>query len=190
MNYQIYKPNSKNTGCAFNFSIDTRNNKANFYVNAIQQFGWNEKTKNGSFVGNKDNPEKKVSIKLNEYELGEIVSTIETRIPWSGYHDFNDNKTSISFVPWDKVRKISTKDKGYVEHIAPAFGFSIIRNGNQIFRVSLEPGEVQVLKHMILKFFDLRLQSSSNVTKQFDAPNNTDSSTREQSSSEDSDFDF
>jgi len=161
MNLQIYKPNAKNTGSAFNFSIDTRNEKPVFYVNAILQHSWNSTTKTGSFSGNKDNPDKKLAIKLNEFELGEILSTLNTRIPWSGFHDFNDNKTSIGLTPWDKPKKVKDKNGNYHEFKSPAFGFTVTRNGSQTFRISLEPGEVEVLKRLIATFFDLFLASTS-----------------------------
>ena len=47
-----------------------------FYVNAIQQHSWNDKTKTGSFVQNREDPDKNISFKLNEFELGEMLSAI------------------------------------------------------------------------------------------------------------------
>ena len=165
MNLQIYKPNSKNSGAAFNFSIDTRGEKPIFYVNAILQHSWNDSTKTGSFSGNKDNPDKKLAIKLNEFELGEMLSTFNTRIPWSGFHDFNDNKTSISLTPWDKTKKLKDKTGNFHEFVLPAFGFSVTRNGSQNFRISLEPGEAEVLKRFIGNYLDLFLKSTSKMQK-------------------------
>ena len=50
MNYSLYKPNSKVTGCAFQFKVgQSKSNEKTLYVSAIQQAGWNENTKTGSF---------------------------------------------------------------------------------------------------------------------------------------------
>ena len=58
---------------------------------------------------------------------------------------FEDNKTSIKFVPWDKKTKIKSGDQEkYVT--LPAFGVTFTRNGNQTFRIPIEPGEVENLK--------------------------------------------
>ena len=54
MNVAIYKPNSKNTGCAFSFRVSTQGKLPVFYVNAIQQHSWDDKKKTGSFIKNKD----------------------------------------------------------------------------------------------------------------------------------------
>jgi len=160
MNLLLYKPNSKNTGCGFNFSIDQRGGKPTFYINAIQQFSWNTESKNGSFSGNKDNPDKKLGTKLNETELGEMLSSFSSRVPWSAFHDFNDNKTSFSLTPWDKTRKIKGKT-GTTDHIVPAFGFTVTRNGSQTFRISLEPGEVELLKSYIQKYLNIFFESTT-----------------------------
>ena len=69
MNLAFYKPNSKNTGCAFSFQLSTKGSPT-VYVNGIQQFSWNEQTKDGSFSGNRENPEKTIAIKINENEIG------------------------------------------------------------------------------------------------------------------------
>jgi hypothetical protein len=66
---QLYKPNSKSSGCAFSFRLGTTGKFKDpcLYVNAIMQHSWNEKTKNGSFSENVKNPEKKAIINLNEF---------------------------------------------------------------------------------------------------------------------------
>ena len=142
MNVAIYKPNSKNTGCAFSFRVSTQGKSPVLYVNAIQQYSWDEKKKTGSFIKNKDADDKNVSFKLNDFELGEILSSVTSRIPWNAYHSFNDNTTQIRFAPWDKPRRIKGKDGAEQSFTSPAFGLSVTRNGNQNYRIALEPGEV------------------------------------------------
>ena len=84
MNVAIYKPNSKNNGCAFSFRVSTQGKSPVFYVNAIQQYSWDDNKKTGSFIKNKDADDKNVSFKLNDFELGEILSSIKSRVPWNG----------------------------------------------------------------------------------------------------------
>ena len=166
MNVAIYKPNAKKTGHAFNFQIATKKG-GTFYVNDIQHHSWNEKTKTGSFVQNREDPDKNISFKLNEFELGEILSAFEGRYAWNAFHSFNDNKTIIKLAPWDKKRTIKTKD-GDESLTVPAFGFSVTRNGNQNFRLPLEPGEVEALKRLIYKYFDVLFQN-----REFQSDGNT-----------------
>ena len=134
MSLQIYKPNAKNTGSAFNFSIDTRGDKPIFYVNAIQQFSWNEQTKNGSFSGNRENPEKTIAVKLNEIEIGGLIHAIRTYGEWKAFHSFEENKTQIS---WTRYKKKDGSD---------AFSFSISRNGNQKFGMGVELSEAETIR--------------------------------------------
>tara|TARA_Y100000004_G_scaffold123469_1_gene138804 strand:- start:879 stop:1469 length:591 start_codon:yes stop_codon:yes gene_type:complete len=155
MNAAIYKPNSKNSGCAFSFRISTQGKSPVFYVNAIQQYSWDNNKKTGSFIKNKDVDDKNVSFKLNDFELGEILSSIKSRVPWNGYHSFNDNTTMIRFAPWDKPRKIKGKDGAEQSFVSPAFGLSVTRNGNQNYRIALEPGETEVLRLLIEKYFEV-----------------------------------
>jgi hypothetical protein len=155
MNVAIYKPNSKNTGCAFSFRVSTQGKLPVFYVNAIQQYSWDDKKKTGSFIKNKDIDDKNVSFKLNDFELGEVLSSISSRVPWNGYHSFNDNTTQIRFAPWDKPRKIKGKDGAEQSFTSPAFGLSVTRNGNQTYRIALEPGETEVLKKLIERYFQV-----------------------------------
>ena len=133
MNLAFYKPNSKNLGCAFSFQLSTKG-PPTVYVNGIQQFSWNEQTKNGSFYGNKDNPEKTIAIKLNETEIGGLIHAIRTYGDWKAFHSFQENKTQIS---WNRYTK---KDGGQ------AFSFSISRNGNQKFGMGVELSEAETLR--------------------------------------------
>ena len=85
--------------------------------------------------------------------MGSIISAIDNRFEWSTYHSFEDNKTQIRFSPWDKEIKVSkinqkTKETYEEKQMLPAFGLTVIRNGNQTFRIALEPGEAQCLKEV------------------------------------------
>ena len=143
MSISLYKPNSKNSGCAFNFKIGVNRNKEPVvYVSAIQQYSWDEKKKSGNFSGNKDDPDKNINLKFSEFEIGGILSAFSCRYEYSAFHSYEENKTSIKFTPWDKP----CKDSKGTQKTIPAFGITFTRNGNQSFRVPLEPGEVENLK--------------------------------------------
>ena len=158
MSLSLYKPNSKNAGCAFNFKIGTnKKHEPTLYVSSIQQFGWDSKTNTGNFSGNKDDPDKNIHVKFNEWEVGSIISAFNHRSEYSTFHAFEDNKTTIKFTPWDKrvkVKKQDPKTKQYVDEtvISPAFGVVFTRNGNQTFRVPIEAGEVETIKEFLKLF--------------------------------------
>lgn len=151
MNLAFYKPNSKNTGCAFSFQLSTKD-KPTVYVNGIQQFSWNDQTKNGSFSGNQKNPEKTIAIKINENEIGGLIHAIRTYGEWKAFHSFEENKTQIS---WTRYKK---KDG------ADAFSFSILRNGNQKFGMGVELSEAEALRVFLetclVKIFESKVQAS------------------------------
>ena len=139
----LYKPNSKNLGCAFAFNLgNTGKDKAPcVYINAIQQHSWNEKTKNGSFSENAKNPEKTIAIKLNEFELGGLINAIENAAEYKAFHTFDDNKTVISFAPYAK------KDG------SKAFSLSVTKNSTMKFGIGIETGEAYTLR----EFFRMAL---------------------------------
>jgi len=156
MSIQIYKPNKSNNGFAFNFSmgLERKNNEPVLYVSAIAQHSWDEKKKIGSFTANKENPEKNLNLKFNEFECGSIIDAIERRYEYSTFHKYEDNKTTIKFTPWDKNTKSSkfnpsTKQYEDYNYISPCFGLSITKNGNNTFKIPLEPGESYCIKEYI-----------------------------------------
>tara|TARA_Y100000592_G_scaffold18799_1_gene28758 strand:- start:13830 stop:14381 length:552 start_codon:yes stop_codon:yes gene_type:complete len=148
----LYKPNSKNNGCAFNFQIgtDNKSKEPTLYVSAIQQYSWDADKRIGSFSKNRDNPEKNINVKLDEFECGEIISAFRNRNEYSTFHAFGDNKTSIKFVPWDKKYKPYGSDK---EQLVRAFGINISRSGNT-FKIPLEPGDIEVLSRFLKHYLD------------------------------------
>lgn len=140
---QYYKPNSNNTGCAFGFQLGSSNKskEPTLFMTAIQQFSWNEKTKNGSFSENFKNPEKSISLKFNENEIGGFIYAIEQYVDFSTFHTYEENKTSISFKPY-------TKKNGQ-----KAFSFSVVRNSANKFGIGLEMSEA----YSLLQFFKFTL---------------------------------
>lgn len=131
----FYKPNSNNTGNAFGFrlGIQGKNQEPCLYMTAVQQHSWDSKKKSGSFSANSKNPEKSISIKFNESELGGFIYAIQNYDKFNAFHSFDDNKTSISLSPYTK--KDGTK----------AFSFSVTRNSATKFGIGLEMSEAYLL---------------------------------------------
>lgn len=157
MQYQVYKPNSKNAGSAFSFSIgQVQGGKPAIFVNAVQQASWNDKEKIGSFKENAKDPQKSTTIMLNANEAGEMLSSIKSRIPVTFFHKTPENSSIITFSPWDKDRTIKerTGDKVYK---SPAFGLSISKNSTLQFKIALEAGEAEVLSFLLKDFVNQSL---------------------------------
>lgn len=149
--YDIYKPNSFNTGCAFSFKIietDKEGNKVrpSFWIQAIKQARWDTQKKLGSFKENAKNPEKNIFFKLNENEIGGLLNAIERRVLFSAFHSFGEDKTQISFKPYEK----KNGDK--------AFSFSVTKNSALKFGIGVEFSEARTLKAFLdlflMKFFN------------------------------------
>ncbi len=151
MSISIYKPNSKNTGAGFSFQmgLNSKSREPTLFVKSILQHSWDGDKKQGYFKDNLDNPDKNIIVKFNEFEIGHIIHAFRTRLDYSTFHSFGEDKTSIKFTPWDKKIKKSVKSSdGQWEDkwsTIPAFGVQFTRNGNQTFQISLEPGECEVL---------------------------------------------
>ena len=167
MSVVLYKPNSKNTGAAFTFSIgsDRKNDEPVLFISAIAQHGWNSEKKIGSFSPNAKDPEKTVNVKFNEYECGEILSAIKHRHVYSAFHSFDDKSATIKFTPWDKAVKVSQYDseaKDFKESTiqVPAFGVSISKGKGHTFKIPLNAGETEVLSEylcfLLRKLFEVR----------------------------------
>jgi hypothetical protein len=149
--YDIYKPNSYNTGCAFSFKIvetDKEGNKIKptFLIQSIKQATWDAKKKTGSFSANAKDPEKNIYFKLSENEIGGMLNAIENYTEFSAFHSYNDDKTQISFKPYTK----KNGDK--------AFSFSVVKNSTLKFGMGVELSEARTLKGLfdlfLFKFFN------------------------------------
>ena len=150
MQYNLYKPNSYNSGCAFSFKIiskdkDGNETKPSFLIQGIKQASWDDQKKTGSFSANAKDPEKNIYIKLNEHEVGSLILSIEKYTEFKAFHSFKDDKTQISFKHYQK------KNGGN------AFSFSIVKNGSLKFGLGIELGEaralVVLLEMFLTKFF-------------------------------------
>lgn len=151
MNLQLYKPNSKNTGCAISFQISQKGDgEPQFYVNCIAQHSWDDKKKTGSFSGSRNDPSKTVALKFNEFELGELINSFNREVPYSAFHTSESTKTQIRLTTYEK-----TRGSGDFAVKVKAFGLTIIRNGSDTFKVPIEPGEAVRLERFIETYFSL-----------------------------------
>ncbi len=94
---QFYKPNPKNTGSACSF---WSNYDGSVMTSLIKQASWDNNTKKGSFAKNKDNPNKRVIVKLNPVEVGGLIDSIETNREFSNYHTSQNQTLQIKFSPY------------------------------------------------------------------------------------------
>jgi hypothetical protein len=157
MSISIYKPNSKNSGSGFSFQIGiSKVQEPAMFAKSILQSNWDSKKKQGSFKENLDNPDKNITVKFSEYEVGHIIHAMRTRCTYTTYHSYESDRTNIKFMPWEKKAKKSIKneDGEWVDQWVqvPAFSVSFTRNGNQNFVIGLEPGETETVVEF-LKFF-------------------------------------
>lgn len=155
MKYRIYKPNPRNNGCAGTVDIAQvgADMKTSLFISMIQQSGWDDQKKTGSFAASRDDASKNINFKLSVAEAGEIISSFQTRIPFVAFHKFNDDTTVIRLTPWDKIRKVKEKD-GEASYKTPAWGFSVTRNGSDTFKLPLEAGEAEVVKIILKQFIE------------------------------------
>ena len=142
MQYNLYKPNSKSTGCAFSFKVIEKDKEGNptkptFLIQAIKQASWDSSRKTGSFSANAKDPEKNIYCKINENEAGAIIHAIEKYTDWSAYHTYNEDKTTMSFKPY-------TKGSGQ-----DAWSLGVIKNSTLKFGIGVELGEARTLKTLL-----------------------------------------
>lgn len=99
----FYKPNSKNTGTACSFSVNPKD--GSIWSSLIKQSAWNDSTKTGSFLENKDNPQKSAKIKFSQAEAAGLLETLDKNIEFSAYHSSDKQVTKIKLSPYIKDNK-------------------------------------------------------------------------------------
>jgi hypothetical protein len=169
MSLQLYKPNPKNTGCAMSFQISQKpDQEPQFFANCILQHSWNNQNKTGSFSESRNDPSKTIALKFNEFELGEIISSFNNKTAYSTFHSNESTKTQIRLTPYEK-----TRGSGDFAVQVTAFGFTIIRNGSDTFKIPVDPGEGVRLVAFINHYFNVldavRDQKAKDNQKQYQA---------------------
>tara|TARA_R100000008_G_scaffold86474_2_gene79771 strand:- start:3320 stop:3889 length:570 start_codon:yes stop_codon:yes gene_type:complete len=188
MSLSLYKPNAKNTGAGFSFQIglNHKTGESVLYVKAIKQHSWDSTKKQGYFQKNIGNPDKNITIKFNEYEIGNLIYSLRSRVEYTTFHTFNDDKTIIKLAPWDRKAKKSVKNEetGAWEDewiTVPSHALSFNRNGNQLFGITIDPGEAatitEYLKVVLKRIFHERadkqirdIKKGQNSTNSEDVP--------------------
>jgi len=99
----FYKPNSKNTGTACSFSVNSKDGSV--WSSLIKQSSWNETTKTGSFLDNKDNPQKSARVKFSLTEAAGLLEALDKNVEFSAYHSSDKQVTKIKFSPYLKDDK-------------------------------------------------------------------------------------
>lgn len=94
----VYHPNRAVKGFACSFWFSGRYNCV--FATLIKQSGWDDVNKNGTFKESLNDPMKKVSIKLSDFEVCAILDCIERNRSFTAFHDGEGSPKSISFVPW------------------------------------------------------------------------------------------
>lgn len=186
MSIQIYKPNSKNTGSAYTFSLSLgeKNKAPAFYVSAISQYSWDDTKKTGSFSGNSKNPEKTINFKINEFEAGSLISCISSRYETTFFHAYEGNNATLKVTPWDKSTKVSkynSSNKSYeeVSQVIPAIGLTLSKGKGNSIKIALEPGEAEVLKSLLSQFIQeyilFKIQEQASYTNSTNKRTNSSS---------------
>jgi hypothetical protein len=117
----FYKPNSKNSGTACSFSVNSKDNSV--WGSLIKQSSWNEAKKIGSFSENQNNPNKSVKVKFSLTEAAGILDAIERNAEFSAYHTSEKQITKIKFSPYIRDEKqvgysysVNKEDKQNIEN--------------------------------------------------------------------------
>ena len=165
MYYTIYKPSPKNTGCCASFRISlVKNNKDEWiprlFVEFLKQLSWNSTTRSATF-----DKETRKSIVLDPAEVGEMIYSIDNKVPWQGFHKNGDNSTVIKFGIWDKPTSVGKSgDKGFWSGKKTNTALGII-SGGKAYSLPLTSGESEVLRILFSKYID---QSLTMAAKNFD----------------------
>ena len=156
---QFYKPNPKVTGTACSFWVSK---DGSIMTSMIKQDSWNDVKKKGSFLKNKDNPQKKVVSKLSRIEVAGIIDSIERNAEFKTFHSSQNQVLQIRFASYlDKETQIQ---KG--------FSFSINKQNKEDstqrtgFIIGLSYPEARLLKHDLEKF----LSSSPPIQSSLEEP--------------------
>ena len=117
----FYKPNSKNTGTACSFSVNSKDNSV--WGSLIKQSSWNDAKKIGSFSDNQNNPNKSVKVKFSLTEAAGLLDALERNTEFSAYHTSEKQITKIKLAPYIRDEKqvgfsysVNKEDKQNVEN--------------------------------------------------------------------------
>ena len=84
------------TGTAISFQAS---DKEELFVSLIKQATWDDKTKRGSFIANRNKPGFSMVIKFNQIEAGSMLDALEKFYEFKAFHSSANSTTQISFAP-------------------------------------------------------------------------------------------
>tara|TARA_Y100001963_G_C6750892_1_gene434164 strand:- start:405 stop:923 length:519 start_codon:yes stop_codon:yes gene_type:complete len=142
----FYKPNAKVTGTACSFWYNT--NEKSFFSSMIKQASWDSSKRQGSFVKNKQVPDKNVIVKFSAAEIGGILDSIETNREFSTYHSSKNQITKIKFGKYERDGK------------QIGFSYGVNKENKEdstdksSFIIGFTFGEARLLKQYLMKALD------------------------------------
>lgn len=138
----IYHPSKSGKGFAASFWYSERDKTV--FATLLKQSGWDEKTQNGIFKGNIDNPEGRVNIKLDFIEASAILDCIERGREFKSFHDNDETPKQIAFTPWIGQ---DGKQKGY------SFSVTVTNKQDTSYKNSFYIGLTFAEGRLIREFF-------------------------------------
>lgn len=93
MGLQLFKANSRGTGCAGTFSFNSKERCG--FIELIQQVSWDDKNQTGVFKGGN-----RTVLKLSLFEIGGMIDTLQSGREFKGYHSSADTVQTIKFAPY------------------------------------------------------------------------------------------
>lgn len=137
MSQSFFSPNKSNTGAAVFFSFNSKD--AALYAKFVKQNGWNDKSQTGIFLGGK-----KINVKFNLVEIGEMLQVIASKSEWSGYHGKGErNNAPPTTVCLKHYSQDVTKKDGT---LFKKTGFSFwAKNGEDYYKLGLTSGAGKLL---------------------------------------------
>jgi len=163
MPIQLYHPNKSNLGSACSFNVAPDNSCV--FATLIRQHGWDAEKGNGTFKGNKDNPEQKVNVKLSLVEVSAILETLDRKRVYSAYHDA-DKPKQIKFDVW--VDKASGSDRGFT------FSVNVSDKNNKEYKNSFyfgfNYGEARYVREYLMFCLKRSFKSSLSASQSQDKP--------------------
>lgn len=199
MPVKLYKPNSKNTGVLFAFEIGEgyKDKSPALYIKAVHQHHWDKNKHIGSFSehAKRENgqlvyPEHNISVKMSEFEVGNMIDVFEHNEEWDSFHSSSSSQdqTSIHFAskPKPGSKKYKDQNGSIAEKQITVYGYSLVltRNGAERFMIYLEPGEAIVVRQLFIKYLSVLEDFRMAENKKFfnkDAKQFTQNKTEEQS---------
>lgn len=158
----FYKPNSKNTGAAFQISIGKTNE---LFFKITKQSGWDDMKKRGSFKDNVNNPQKSMASKLNALEAASMINSINTKAEFKTYHKSKNQNLMINFGLM--IDKTTNQEKGFSLRILKEEATNSVDKIQ--FSIGFYPNEALLLKMFLKEYikvsFEEEVQSQEEISE-------------------------